>query len=144
MRLRHPRPGRSSHHDRNRTLNGIVTLQSGQPYNPIDCSGAIASVYNSTTVNISDPILGFTPGMPLSQIALQGTTGYNVNNLLIDTSKIYVPTAAPGTFGVPACATVNCSQVCDTYETTFADSHATVSALRSRVGPIFRSLRPRS
>ncbi len=104
------------------TLNGIVVLQSGQPYNLIDYSGAIAGQYNSTTVNISDPILGFTPGTPLSQIKLQGTTGYNVNNLLIDTSKIYVPTVAPGTSGVPACATVNGAQVCDTYETTFAGS----------------------
>jgi len=104
------------------TLNGLVGLQSGQPYNFIDYSGAVASVYNSTTVNISDPIIGFTPGVPLSQIKLQGTTGINVNNYLVDTSKLYIPTVAPGTFGVPACATVNGSQVCDTYESSFSSA----------------------
>jgi hypothetical protein len=102
------------------TLNGLVSLQSGQPYNFIDYSGAIASVYNSDTVNISDPIIGFTPGTTVPQLALQGTTGYNVNQPLVDGSKLYIPTIAPGTMGVPPCATVNGSQVCDTYETGFS------------------------
>jgi hypothetical protein len=35
-------------------------------------------------------------------------------------SKLYIPAVQPGTFGVPGCATVSGSQVCDTYETTFA------------------------
>jgi hypothetical protein len=102
------------------TLNGLVSLQSGQPYNFIDYSGAVAAVYNSTTVNISDPILGFTPGSTIPQLALQGTTGFNVNKPLVDTSKLYIPVVAPGTFGVPGCATVSGSQVCDTYETSFS------------------------
>jgi len=102
------------------TLNGLVSLQSGQPYNFIDYSGAIASVYNSTTVNISDPIMGFTPGTSVSQLELQGTTGINPNKPLIDTSKLYIPTVAPGSMGVPPCATVNGAQVCDTYETSFS------------------------
>jgi hypothetical protein len=102
------------------TLNGLVSLQSGQPYNFIDYSGAIASVYNSYTVNISDPIIGFTPGSTVPQLALQGTTGYNVNQPLVDPTKVYIPTIAPGTMGVPPCATVNGAQVCDTYETSFS------------------------
>jgi hypothetical protein len=102
------------------TLNGLVSLQSGQPYNFIDYSGAIASVYNSKTVNISDPIIGFTPGTTVQQLTLQGTTGFDVNKPLVDTSKLYIPTIAPGTLGVPGCATVNGAQVCDTYETSFS------------------------
>ncbi len=104
------------------TLNGLVGLQSGQPYNFIDYSGALASVYNSTTVNISDPIIGFTPGLTINQVKLQGTTGINVNNLLVDSSKLYIPTVAPGTFGVPPCATVSGAQVCDTYESSFSSA----------------------
>jgi hypothetical protein len=103
------------------TLNGLVSLQSGQPYNFIDYSGAVASAYNSYTVNISDPIMGFTPGSTVSQLLLQGTTGINPNKPLVDTSKLYIPTIAPGTMGVPACATVNGAQVCDTYETSFSN-----------------------
>jgi hypothetical protein len=102
------------------SLNGLVSLQSGQPYNVIDFSGAVAGVYNSTTVNISDPIIGFTPGLTTSQILLQGTTGINIQKPLLDGSKLYIPTVAPGTYGVPGCATVNGAQVCDTYETSFS------------------------
>ena len=102
------------------SLNGLVSLQSGQPYNVIDYSGAVAGVYNSTTVNISDPIIGFTPGLTNSQILQQGTTGINIQKPLFDGSKLYIPTVAPGTYGVPACATVNNAQVCDTYETSFS------------------------
>jgi len=103
------------------TLNGLVNLQSGQPYNFIDYSGAVASVYNSYTVNISDPIIGFTPGSTISQLSLQGTTGINPNKPLVDTSKLYIPTIAPGTMGVPPCATVSGAQLCDTYETSFSN-----------------------
>lgn len=99
-------------------LAGIVVLQSGQPYNLYDFSGAVAGLYNSTTINVADPILGFQPGVPYSQVQIQGQTGINVNNPVIDRSKIYVPTVAPGTFGVPACT----GSPCDTYETLFSSS----------------------
>jgi Carboxypeptidase regulatory-like domain/TonB dependent receptor len=95
---------------------GIVSLQSGQPYNLYDFSGAVAGLYNSTTINVADPILGFTPGTPISQIQLTGTRNVNPLQPTIDTSKIYIPTVAPGTFGVPACT----ASPCDTYETLFA------------------------
>jgi hypothetical protein len=98
-------------------LTGIVTLQSGQPYNLYDFSGAVAGLYNSTTINIADPILGFTPGTPISQIELQGTTSVNPLKPTIDTSKIYIPVAQPGTFGIPACT----GSPCDTYETLFSN-----------------------
>jgi hypothetical protein len=97
-------------------LSGIITLQSGQPYNLYDFSGAVAGLYNSTTINIADPVLGFTPGSTISQIKLQGTTGVNPLMPTIDTSKIYLPNVAPGTFGVPTCT----ASPCDTYESLFS------------------------
>jgi hypothetical protein len=76
------------------TLNGLVSLQSGRPFNLIDLSGAIASVNNSKTVNISDPIMGFIPGTTVSQLELQGSTGIDPNKPLIDAS-VTAFTASP-------------------------------------------------
>jgi hypothetical protein len=98
--------------------SGILTLQSGQPYNLYDFSGAVAGLYNSTTINVADPILGFAPGTTISQIKLQGTTGVQPLNPTIDTSKIYIPTIQPGTFGVPVCT----ASPCDTYESIFSNT----------------------
>jgi len=104
------------------TLNGIVTLQSGQPYNLYDFSGAVAGLYNSTTINIADPIIGFTPGTTIPQVTLQGSRGVDPLKPIIDVTKLYIPTVAPGTNGVPGCATVNGAQVCDTYEAGFSQN----------------------
>lgn len=104
------------------TLNGLIGLQSGQPYNVYDFSGAVGGLYTSTTINIADPIIGFTPGSTYPELKLQGTTGINVLKPLYDTTKLYLPTVQPGTFGVPACATVGGAQVCDTYESLFSAS----------------------
>jgi len=103
-------------------FSGVTTLQSGQPYNLYDYSGAVAGLFNSTTVNIADPVLGFSPTVSIPQIKLQGTTGVNPAKPLFDASKIYIPTVQPGTFGVPGCATVNGAPVCDTYESVFSSS----------------------
>ena len=103
-------------------LSGFTTLQSGQPYNLYDFSGAVSSLYNSTNVNISDPLLGFIPGVTIPQVTLQGMHGIDVTKPLFDTSKLYIPTVQPGTFGVPDCATVSGAQVCDTYESAFSSS----------------------
>ena len=102
------------------TVSGIVSLQSGQPYNFYDFSGAVAGLYNSTTINIADPIIGFTPGTTIPQLKTQGTLGVDPRVPLVDITKLYIPAVQPGTFGVPGCATVSGTQVCDTYETAFA------------------------
>jgi hypothetical protein len=96
----------------------LDVLQSGQPYNLYDFSGAVAGLYNSTTINIADPVLGFAPGTTISQVKLQGTTGVQPLNPTIDASKIYIPAVQPGTFGVPSCA----AAPCDTYETIFSNN----------------------
>jgi hypothetical protein len=103
-------------------VSGITVLQSGFPYNPIDYSGAVGSVYYSHYVNIIDPVVPLKPGVTVQQARLQGTTGYNINKPFIDATAFYAPTIAPGQDGVPPCATANGSQVCDTFETAFGNT----------------------
>ena len=87
-------------------LSGLVTAQSGQPFNMFDFSGAVAGVYYGNAVNISDPIIGFQGGLSNSQVLLQGTTGVNPSKPYLDLSKLYIPAIPPGTSGVPAGDTV--------------------------------------
>lgn len=44
------------------SLIGLTVLQSGQPYSMIDCSGAVGSVYYSTSGGITDPIVPLAKG----------------------------------------------------------------------------------
>src|ERR1017187_956624 len=99
-------------------LNGVTVFQSGQSYDGIDFSGAVGGIYYANFVEILDPVMPIKPGMTVQQALLQGTTGIDPNKPLLNASAFYVPTLAPGTFGVP-CTTVSGSQVCDTVETGF-------------------------
>ncbi len=103
-------------------ISGVTVLQSGQPYNPYDYSGAAAGLYYANTINVLDPVIGLQPGTTPAQARLQGTTGIHPSAPSVDSSKIYIPTIAPGQLGVPAC-TVNSAgaQVCDTFETGFSN-----------------------
>ncbi len=103
-------------------LNGLTTFQSGQPFNMYDYSGAVAGAYYGNTINVADPLIGFQPGVTYGQLLLQGTRGIDPNQPYLDVTKLYIPTIAPGTSGVPACSTVSGNQVCDTYEAGFANS----------------------
>ncbi|HVX57039.1 MAG TPA: hypothetical protein VHA37_04865, partial [Candidatus Saccharimonadales bacterium] len=102
--------------------SGMTVAQSGQPFNMYDYSGAVAGIYYGNTINVADPLIGFQPGVTYSEVQLQGTTGINAAKPYIDVTKLYVPTLAPGTNGVPPCSTVNNTQVCDNYEAGFANS----------------------
>jgi hypothetical protein len=99
-------------------LSGVTVFESGQPYDAYDYSGAVGGIYYSQYVEILDPVLPIKPGTTNSQALLQGTTGINLNAPLLNAGAFYVPQVAPGSMGVP-CTTVNGSQVCDTFETTF-------------------------
>jgi hypothetical protein len=83
-------------------LSGLVSAESGQPFNFYDFSGAVAGVYYGNFVNISDPIIGFQPGATIQSLQLQGTTGVNPSLPYVDLTKLAVPTIAAGTSGVPA------------------------------------------
>jgi len=102
-------------------VSGITVAQSGQRFNFYDFSGAVGGIYYGNTLSVIDPILGFQPGVTYPQAQLQGQFGVNPKNLVIDTSKVAVPTLPPGTPGVQ-CDTVNGQQTCDTSETGFSGS----------------------
>ena len=101
------------------TVSGVTVLESGQPYDAIDYSGAAGGIYYSQYVEILDPVMPIKPSLTNSQALLQtGTTGIDPNKPIINASAFYVPTIAPGNLGVP-CTVANGSQVCDTVETAF-------------------------
>ncbi|SPF37459.1 conserved hypothetical protein [Candidatus Sulfopaludibacter sp. SbA4] len=100
------------------SLNGVTVFQSGQPYGGIDYSGAVGGVYYANFVEILDPVMPLKPGITPQQATLQGTTGINANNPVLNGNDFYVPQIPVGTPGVP-CTTVNGTETCDTLETAF-------------------------
>jgi hypothetical protein len=87
------------------SLQGITTLQSGQPYSVIDYSGAVGSLYYSTFDGITNPILPLAPGCTKKN-ARTGASGalYNINTgegAALKQSCFAIPLIAPGTKGVP-------------------------------------------
>ncbi len=59
-------------------LQGLTVLQSGQPYSVIDYSGAIGSIYYSTSDGITNPIVPLAPGCNAKN-ALTGKSGAFLN-----------------------------------------------------------------
>ncbi len=55
-------------------LNGIITLMSGQPYSVIDFSGAVGSIYYSSSDGITNPVVPLKPGISPKK-ALTGASG---------------------------------------------------------------------
>ena len=103
-------------------INGVTTLQSGQPYSVNDFSGGPASIYwgggNDAITNPIVPVggAGSTGTNPIAQ----GTTGINAHNPVLNASAFGPPTPyAPGTNGVPPCDAT--SGACDYYETGYAN-----------------------
>lgn len=94
-------------------LSGLVSAQSGNPFNFYEFNGAVAGVYYGQFVSISDPIIGFQPGVTPKSVTLQGTTGVDPGKPYIDVSKLYIPVIQPGTAGVP---------LGDTFETGWANA----------------------
>jgi len=95
-------------------VQGLVTLQSGQPYSMIDYSGAVGSVFYSINDGITNPIVPLAPGCT-PQSALTGATGNNPNAPALKASCFTIPILQPGDLGgaIPAG---------DTFETNFIPS----------------------
>jgi hypothetical protein len=97
-------------------LNGITIAQSGMSFDAYDYSGSVNGLFfgghSGTPLN---PLLPLKPGVTVNQAQLQGTTGFDINKPFLDTNAFYMPTVAPGTYGV----TNVCTPACDTYETIF-------------------------
>lgn len=99
-------------------LNGVTVLESGQPYDGYDYSGAVGGIYYANFVEILDPVMPIKPGITAKQVELQGTTGINPNAPLLNSADFYVPQIPGGTMGTP-CTIVNGAQQCDNLETGF-------------------------
>jgi hypothetical protein len=103
------------------TLNGLVIIQSGQPYSVIDYSGAVGSLYYSTFDGITNPIVPLAPGCNAKN-ALTGHSGAfyqasNPNSAALKASCFTLPIVAAGTGGVP---------VGDDFETTFTSGQRNI------------------
>ena len=100
------------------TIGGQTVAQSGQPYSVYDYSGSVASLYYGTSDYITNPIVPLAPGVTAKQAQLQGTTGVNPNNPVLNATDFAPPFVAPGTNGVPACD----ASGCDNYESLFGST----------------------
>lgn len=104
-------------------LGGLTVLESGQPYSVYDFSGGAASIYwgggQDAITNPLVPVGGI--GSTTTKAVLQGTTGINAHNPVLDVNAFGVPTIfAPGTNGVPPCDSSSGTTVCDNFENGYA------------------------
>jgi len=108
-------------------VNGITVLQSGLPYSVYDFSGTVASQYFGAGDDfITNPLLG-TPGSTAKAVQLQGTTGVNPGNPVLNAGAFGILVNAPGTNGVPPCGPTtdepnNPTAACDFSETGFSNA----------------------
>jgi hypothetical protein len=100
------------------TIGGQTVAQSGQPYSVYDFSGSVASLYYGASDYITNPIVPLAAGVTSKQAQLQGTTGVNPANPVLNASDFAPVFVAPGTNGVPACD----SSGCDEFESLYGTS----------------------
>jgi hypothetical protein len=95
-------------------IQGLVVLQSGQPFSVVDYSGAVGSIFYSINDGITNPIVPLAPGCT-PQSAVTGATGNNINAPALKASCFTVPVLQPGDLGgaIPPG---------DTFETSFIPS----------------------
>ena len=104
------------------SVQGIVTLQSGQPYSVVDYSGAVGSIFYSINDGITNPIVPLAPGCT-PQNAVTGSIGNNFAYPALKSSCFTVPQLLP--CNVANAAQVDGSFPCsaippgDTFETNF-------------------------
>ena len=93
------------------SVQGLVTVQSGQPFSVVDYSGAVGSIFYSINDGITNPIVPLAPGCT-PQNAVTGAIGNNFNFPALKANCFDVPLLAPGALngGIPAG---------DTFETNF-------------------------
>jgi hypothetical protein len=92
-------------------IQGLIVVQSGQPYSVIDYSGAVGSIFYSINDGITNPIVPLAPGCT-PKSALTGAIGNNPNSPALKASCFTIPILQPGDLNgaVPAG---------DSYETNF-------------------------
>jgi hypothetical protein len=96
-------------------IGGQTVAQSGEPYSVYDYSGSVANLYYGTDVYISNPIVPLKPGVTAKQAQLQGTTGINAGQPVLNENDFSPQFVAPGQDGVPPCD----ASGCDNYESAW-------------------------
>ncbi|MGC2889357.1 MAG: TonB-dependent receptor [Candidatus Acidiferrum sp.] len=101
-------------------VTGVTIAESGMPYSVYDFSGSVASQYFGAGDDfITNPLLSGSPKNTL----LQGTTGVNPANPVLNGGAFGITVNAPGTNGVPPCGpTTDGGTACDFSETGFAST----------------------
>ena len=104
-------------------ISGVTTLESGQPYAVYDFSGGVASIYyGGGNDYLTNPLLAFAPGYTAQKAKLQGTTGVNAGQPVLDVNAFTVPLLQPGQDGIPPCGpTSDGTVICDSYETGYSN-----------------------
>jgi carboxypeptidase family protein len=99
-------------------IQGLVVLQSGQPYSLIDYSGAVGSVYYGINDGITNPIDPLASNCT-PQSAVTGAIGNNFSAPALKASCFTVPLLAPGALNgaIPPG---------DTYETNFTSGQRNI------------------
>lgn len=105
------------------SVQGLVTLQSGQPYSVIDYSGAVGSIFYSIDDSITNPIVPLAPGCTAKN-AVTGAIGNNFAFPALKSSCFTVPLLYPCDAAANAQAldgSIPCSAIPpgDTFETNF-------------------------
>ena len=100
------------------TIGSQIVAQSGQPYSVYDFSGSVASLYYGSSDYITNPIVPLLPGVSSSQAKLQGTTGINAGQPVLNAADFGPQFLAPGQSGVPACDSSGCDQFESLYAST--------------------------
>jgi len=105
------------------SVQGLVTLQSGQPYSVIDYSGAVGSIFYSIDDGITNPIVPLAPGCTAKN-ALTGAVGNNFAFPALKSSCFTVPLLYPCNAAADAQTldgNIPCSAIPpgDTFETNF-------------------------
>ncbi len=93
------------------TISGQTVAQSGEPYSVYDYSGSVGSLYYGSDIYISNPIVPLKPGVTSQQAQLQGTTGVNAGQPVLNVNDFFPQFVAPGTNGVPPCDASGCDSV---------------------------------
>ena len=114
-------------------IQGLIILQSGQPYSVIDYSGAVGSEFYGIFDGITNPIdpLNFAAGCT-PQNAVTGATGANFSAPALKASCFTLPLLSPNPGGgiacpgTPAGTPVNGVPCGDTFETSFTSGQRNI------------------
>jgi hypothetical protein len=107
-------------------VTGITVAESGMPYSVYDFSGTVASQFFGAGDDfITNPLLGIPGGSPKT-VQLQGTTGVNAGNPVLNGGAFGIVPNAPGSNGVPPCGPTtdeaSATAACDFSETGFSNT----------------------